>query len=131
MTRTDPPMKEPTLSVDEDFESLLRDQFRAHEPLVTPPIDLATRMVEEGDRAVKRRRARFGLCAAAGAVAVVVGMSVAATLTSSPGGDPAPGESTSPSADSSGNEGTSSLTAWADGLPRGRAPEVAYLAGTT
>ncbi len=119
------------MSVDEDFESVLRDQFRAHEPRVTPPVDLATRVVVEGDRAVKRRRTRLGLCGAAGAAAVVVGVSVAATLTSSPGGDPAPGESTSPSADSSGSEGTSSLTAWGDGLPRGRAPEVAYLAGTT
>lgn len=121
------------MSVDEDFETLLREQFRAHEPLVTPPADLATRVVVEGDLAVKRRRARFGLCAAAGAVAVVVGVSVAATLSSSPGGDPAPGVSTSPSGDSSGSDRptTSSLTAWGDGLPRGRAPEIAYLAETT
>ena len=119
------------MSVDDDFETLLRQQFRIQEPQVGAAGDLTTRVVADGMREIRKRRTRFAICTCVGAVALVAGVSMTGLRSAPNAGN---GPDVVPATSNGGSEGPAekqALAEWADGLPRGAAPEVAYVAGTT
>ncbi|HXH80133.1 hypothetical protein [Nocardioides sp.] len=117
------------MSVDEDFETVLRQQFRLHEPRVSPAAGLTHRIMAEGRRERRKRRARYAVSAGVGAVALGAAVSMSGLRPSEP--DTAKEPAVPATSGTARPAEKQALAEWAAGLPRGAAPEVAYLAGTT
>lgn len=117
------------MSVDEDFEKVLRQQFRIQEPRVAPAAGLSHRVVAEGRRESRRRRTRYAVSAGVGAVMLVAGVTAIGLRSPGPttGHEPVVPATSGPARTAE----QQALAEWAAALPRGAAPEVAYVAGTT
>jgi hypothetical protein len=115
------------MSVDEDFEELLRHRLHAEEPVVSTAPDLPERLIVTGSAQLRRRRRRAAGLTALVTVAAIAGTSVVTSrlLDSAnppPTSDNRPSQDRTPAQVSPGE--------WAERLPRGAGPDVAFLAGT-
>jgi hypothetical protein len=118
------------VTVDEDFDELLRHRLHAQEPAVSTSSDLAPRLIATGSANLRRRRRKAVGLSALVTAAVVAGSSLLASRLANPEGPPAAGRT--PGQNQPSGEGAEAISAgaWADQLPRGAEPDVAFLAGT-
>jgi hypothetical protein len=116
------------MATDSDVARVLRDELHAHATTDALPERVLTDSLTLGRHSVRRRRRRV-LAGSVAALAVAVVTAGVAVRDGSGAPEPAPSPpTTTPSPHPSG---TVPSGAWAGSLPRGEAPEVPYLAGTT